>query len=50
MEPAKWADLMTKWLFWTAIFGGTEKNLRVADASVFPFIPGFFIVTPILDD
>lgn len=23
------------------------KNLRVVDASVFPFIPGFFIVTPI---
>ncbi len=22
-------------------------NLRVVDASVFPFIPGFFIVTPI---
>jgi len=25
---------------------GTQ-NLRVVDASVFPFIPGFFIVTPI---
>jgi len=24
---------------------GTQ-NLRVVDASVFPFIPGFFIVTP----
>jgi choline dehydrogenase len=23
------------------------KNLRVVDASVFPRIPGFFIVTPI---
>ncbi len=23
------------------------KNVRVVDASVFPFIPGFFIVTPI---
>jgi choline dehydrogenase len=23
------------------------KGLRVVDASVFPFIPGFFIVTPI---
>ena len=22
-------------------------NLRVVDASVFPYIPGFFIVTPI---
>ena len=23
------------------------KNLRIVDASVFPRIPGFFIVTPI---
>jgi choline dehydrogenase len=23
------------------------KNLRIVDASVFPHIPGFFIVTPI---
>jgi len=23
------------------------KNLRVVDASVFPRIPGFFVVTPV---
>jgi GMC oxidoreductase len=31
--------------FWDELSGTT--NLRVVDASIFPYIPGFFIVTPI---
>ena len=30
--------------------GARDRNLRVVDASVFPRIPGFFIVTPDLHD
>ncbi len=36
-----------RWRSWTASSGSmARRGLRVVDASVFPHIPGFFIVTP----